>query len=282
MKIYCKHPPYKNVFQVFLLIFIFAFFLIACTSQQSGQSESTFPTPTINPIFVSGSRETADQSPVFPELSDNNTEVVIEQTDTPTATTVAEETPTAPTTSAPLSRRILRVYGDSLQSDWSLENSYDMEYDPQDELAPYDGRYALAITPQANFGKLFFTVQEDSRTVFLHENVATIRFWLYSEDYIGPEDIGITILGSNEYPYWVANDDSVRPNDNLPSFIPTRLSFLGIEEDIPPENWVQIEIWLEDLQFDPDYLYVTGITIENDEGYLQTFYIDNLEIIIEE
>ena len=65
-----------------------------------------------------------------------------------------------------------------------------------------------------------------------------------------------------------------------PTFSETRLYFLGINRDIPPETWVNVEVWLDDLQYDPIYEYVTGFYIKNDEGFGQTFYVDAVRIIM--
>jgi hypothetical protein len=163
-----------------------------------------------------------------------------------------------------------------------LDNSDSFDSERESEVA-YNGRHSLAVSPEAPGGRLIFAVVPDAEEAYLRDNVLAVRFWLYSgDDYVGTEDLSVTILGSNEFPYWVEGDDSVQVDDSLPTFSQTRLYFLNVEEDIPPETWIQIEVWLDDLIFDPDYHYVTGVVIENDEDFLRTFYIDDLELVIEE
>lgn len=247
--------------------------MAACSSQQEGPTVATTPvvTPTIHFIFLPP--DTTSQQAATASAA---TAVAL--------TTDLEELPPLPTlTPQPnLVRRILAIYGESLNPNWTLEHSQDMVYDLREEEFVYNGRYALAATPQEEFGKLRFTVSENASAEYLRDEVLAFRFWLYSEEFIGIEDIGITIMGSNDYPYWVADDNSVQPDDNLEVFIPTRLQFLNIESDIPPNTWVQVEIWLNDLLFDPTYRYVTGIIIENDAAFSHTFYLDGLEMVIQE
>jgi hypothetical protein len=92
------------------------------------------------------------------------------------------------------------------------------------------------------------------------------------------------VLGSNSYTYWLANDTSV-PTDTTvtveaPLFSETRLYDLHINRAIPPGTWVQVVVWLDDLIYDPEYTYVTGMYIKNNKGFLNTFYIDQVNLLM--
>jgi hypothetical protein len=189
-----------------------------------------------------------------------------------------ERTPTMTVTSPEY--QSLFIYDEKVDEAWTLENSRGFKYELQDMAEPHRGVYNLSATPLVDMGELSFTVRKVAAQSFLRDQVFGVNFWLYSgDDYIQTDDLLISVIGSNRYPYWVANDDSV---DNVyePVFSATRLYFLGINHDIPPETWVQVEIWLDDLQFDPVYKYVTGIVIKNDTGFRHTLVIDEVELIV--
>jgi hypothetical protein len=96
-------------------------------------------------------------------------------------------------------------------------------------------------------------------------------------DYISNTDLAVTVLGSNEYPYWVDGDNSVQ-NEISPVFSETRLSFLDVNRSIPPDTWVQVDVPIHKLIYDPDYTYVVGFYIKNDEGFISEFFIDDIEL----
>jgi hypothetical protein len=79
----------------------------------------------------------------------------------------------------------------------------------------------------------------------------------------------------------VAGDDSVpSPVLGEPAFSETRLYYLDINRTIPPDTWVLIEMWLDELAYEPDYEYVTGFYIKNNEGFAQTYYVDDVQLIM--
>jgi hypothetical protein len=121
-------------------------------------------------------------------------------------------------------------------------------------------------------------VEESSPQPYLRSQVIGFSFWVYcDDDYIGSSDLAVTITGSNQYPYWVQDDDSVT-NRFDPIFSETRLYFLGFNSDIPPRTWAEVNVILDDLIYDPIYTYVTGLLIKGDENFRNTVYIDQVEI----
>ena len=47
-----------------------------------------------------------------------------------------------------------------------------------------------------------------------------------------------------------------------------------------PTRGRTIFLWLDELEFEPDYEYVTGFYIKNNEGFLGTFYIDQVSLLV--
>ena len=64
------------------------------------------------------------------------------------------------------------------------------------------------------------------------------------------------------------------------SFSETRLYFLDIKHTIPPDTWVEVVVWLDQLIYDPPYKYVTGVYIKNDQGFFNTFYVDHVSLLV--
>ena len=47
-----------------------------------------------------------------------------------------------------------------------------------------------------------------------------------------------------------------------------------------PDTWVELVVWLDDLPYDPDYTYVTGLYLKNDKVFQQTVYVDRVALLI--
>jgi hypothetical protein len=39
-------------------------------------------------------------------------------------------------------------------------------------------------------------------------------------------------------------------------------------------------VWLDDLEFDPPYRYVTGFYLKNDIGFRNTYYVDQVALLL--
>jgi hypothetical protein len=267
---------------------VLLFLLVGCNSAASFAEEASAPvmTPTVHHVFSrtnnrSVSQQSSEQgllnTPTFvPHFAQMTvaapvTEVVQPEI-TPLPTVTVRPTPVT---------RVVTVFDDALNAGWSLENSYGVEYKLRERLATHNGRFSMSFTPQVGYGNLIFAVRPESEEEYLREDVLAVRFWLYSgDDYVNTDDLLVSIVGSNEYAHWVEEDNSVQVNDSRPTFPSTRLYFLNVEDDIPPDTWIRIEVWLNELIYDPDYQYVTGIIIKNDEDFLRTVYIDEVEMVM--
>ncbi|MFZ0547940.1 MAG: hypothetical protein WAM60_21020 [Candidatus Promineifilaceae bacterium] len=272
-----------------IFYFFVALFAVGCVGQQEPRVRIITPvaTPTLHSIFASSTGEFLEQ----PGIGQVEGTPTLMSFFGPSSTPISTRTPmpvntTSLSTPTPRPTDVIKdvfIFDESLNVNWTMENSFFVDYDVRDDDFSYNGRYSIGVTPETGNGRLMFTVDPDSEEEYLRQNVLAVQFWLYSgDDYIATDDLSVTIIGSNEYPYFVANDDSVVVDDALPTFPQTRLYYLGILEDIPPDTWVQVEVWLDDLIYDPDYQYVTGVIIENDDNFLQKFYLDDLELVIAE
>jgi hypothetical protein len=198
------------------------------------------------------------------------------RTPLPTAA-VAEQSPAPVATST--RTVVATIYDDTIAPNWTMEHSEEMS---SQRVASWvhDGVFALGVTPTNDFGKLFFTVRPDSRVEYPRDRVKQLSFWLNSgDDFLPLDALAVTIVGSNARPYWIEGDKSVTSNVR-PIFSETRLYFLDFNENIPPESWVEVNVYLDELIYDPPYEWVTGVYIKNDQGYLKRFFVDNVRLIM--
>lgn len=174
----------------------------------------------------------------------------------------------------------LYIFSDVVHPGWTLQNSDGISYRVVEPARAYAGTAALALTPMADFGTLFFTVKPGAAEAYPRRQVERVVFWLYSPNIpLNLDSLAVTVVGSNVYPYWIKGDNSVE-NDSWPIFSETRLEFLGFNHPIPADTWAQVEIWLDDLLYDPVYEWLTGFYIKNDEGFYETVIIDELHLVM--
>ena len=267
-----RRTPYRFFIGVIILLL-----LSSCSTGRSASTEeipATIPAPTLNPIF--------DAERLSAHLG----------TDQPTANQPARSTERSTPTPAPPESglnslspgvyQIVEVFDDRLNSNWSLDYSHGVEYDLKNTSPLHNGSYSISVIPARDFGQLFFTVKKGAQETYYRSDVLGVRFWLNSgEGSIATSDIGVSVEGSNRYPYWVLNDQSVEKIQD-PLFPEMRLYYLDINTDIPPNTWVQIEMWLDDLPYEPQYEYVTGIRIITDKGFVNTIYVDQVELVVQQ
>jgi hypothetical protein len=252
----------KQARRLFALGVILLTFLVACSQDTTDPEVTIEPvsTPTLHPLF--GERPTAESEPTI--------------TPSPTG-----EAPVSapPRVEAYENAQELPVFSDDLSSNWSLDISWDLDYEIVTDVA-HTGTSSIKLTPRKEEAGLYFTVKEDASRAYAKNEVLGVSFWLYSgEGVIETDDLVVTVTGSNQYPYWVSGDDSVPSPDDLPPFSETRLYYLNINRDVPAETWVLVELWLDEREFDPEYEFVTGLYIKNDADLVRPFYVDDVNII---
>lgn len=210
------------------------------------------------------------------------------EADEPSSEPVVVAAPILPTPT-PIPYGEIIIFDDALNPDWTLAHSENVQYDVYDtshwfermdaKLETHSGALAIAVTPIENQSKLFFTVKPESDTNYSRDHVLALSLWLNSGgDILDTDDLAIAVVGSNELTYWTPADHSVFP-DREEDFSETRLQYLGINRSLPPDTWVRIVIWLDDLLFDPLYSNVTGFYLINDKDYRTTYYVDNITLL---
>ncbi len=172
------------------------------------------------------------------------------------------------------------LYNDHLDPNWGIKTSPGMRYRLQDRTIAIDGNFALSIIPQEDFSSLYFQVRPDTIQQYLRNQVVGVSFWLYSEEPIATNDLGIAISGSDDFPYWVANDGSVDLTEYDPIFDDDEIYFLKLNRAVEPETWTRVEILLDDVDYDTNYQYITGIHLRNNADFNKTMFIDQLELML--
>jgi hypothetical protein len=241
-------------------------------------------TPTIAPVFrgsvVISNTQSSDRSSI-PTLVPIMSSITQTQGITSAVSATSRANPGTVSKLAPrldLTEKV--VFDDEVNANWSLENSRGMKYNVKDPAQPKSGTVSISVTPQQDIGTLYFSVRKDAKENYLRSRVWGISVWVNSgRGTIGTEDIAMTVVGSNQYPYWVADDKSVLL-DKVHFFSESKLYYLGVTREIPPNTWVELVVQIDKLPYDPDYKYVTGVYLKNGTGILNTFYIDRLTMLL--
>jgi hypothetical protein len=238
----------------------------ACGAASSGSSGSN-PPPTVAAFFDPSQRV---ERPTATRL--------------PTATRRPTRTPDPLATPTPPRRQIvdLVIYDETLDPGWSVANSWGVTVELTSTAHVYTGAVAISVTTLEDYGAIFFTVLPDAQRAYPTSDVVGVSLWLSGGDGpLMPEDLAVSFVGSNEYPYWLRGDTSVQAAEQSP-FSETRLSFLGFDRSLPPGAWKDAVVWIDRLLYEPDYTYVTGFYVKSDRDFRQTYYIDRVALLVQE
>ncbi len=183
---------------------------------------------------------------------------------------------------APAASRIVTttIYDEQLNTNWTIDFSKGMDIQLGDTARAHQGAKAIAITPLQDYGQALFTVREGVTQTYPYSAVLGVTFWINSgADTLNTDALVVTVIGSNDYGYYMPNDKSVT-TDNQRFFSETRLYYLSVNRDLPPNTWLEITLWLDSLPYDPLYKNVTGLYLKNDAGLRQTFYVDQIDLLM--
>lgn len=245
---------------------------------------------------VSATEPPSTESEDFTETDDlaeteDSTETAVSDpppTETPTPTALPTAMPTASpmplpavtasqalTTTIPprLAEIALRhtVFNERLNLNWSLENSVDTAYAVDSSHTAYQDGLTLAVSPETDFGKLQFTLREDTGVEIQRNRVVGVRFWVYGhDDVIEPGSLRVQIQGSQKNSYWTAEDNITNNTSH----------FIDIDTAVPPRAWVKVEFYINSQLLDNEMAYLTGFSIHNNEGFLQTYFIDGVQLLL--
>jgi hypothetical protein len=257
---------------------LFAFFLISilvlvgCNPTQPAAAVTPvpYPTPTIHSMFS----QPSSQTPLvlaFPKsaetgvISERSGSLVSAEEDFPVQAAVEE-------------LRTVIVYDENIQPPWHIFSPGGMTFNPISTRQSYEGTRSIEVTPTLPESKLYIALMPRGQVSFPREQVIGISFWLYSgEEELDLYDLAVTAIGSNEYPYYQVTD---RSGENQKPYEETFLYWLGFNDNIPPQTWVEVQIWLNEMLYDPEYRYVTGLYLTNRFNFKRTFYIDNVSLIL--
>ncbi|MFO7682867.1 MAG: hypothetical protein R6X34_22740 [Chloroflexota bacterium] len=255
-------------------------FVVGCTmgSVEEAAVIPDLPTPTTHPLFQN--EAAAAQSPTpDPGLTPSPTAVFTEVLSGPGAFPDKEGYLQALTGLTYSDLITKTVYDDALDVNWELLPEEGMDVDLESMAHVRNGRYAIAMTPLDTWQRLYFAVRQDAAVSFPANDVLAISFWLNGgSDYIELHDLAFTVVGSNDYPYWVEGDRSAYYDDEFP-FSETALYHLDLNGSIPPNTWVQVEVYIHELIYDPDYRFITGFYLKNADDFFNTVYVDDINII---
>ena len=257
------------MFRKLLTVVVIGLLLIVSSACQGAEEEADLvgPTATLHPLFSATQLATPTQRP----------------TQTPLMTTA---TPVAISTTLPPINEIdfvaVPVFIDSLSSDWSIENSSRVDYAFAKSTTLLGEGTALRFTPTDEEAVAYFSLNESGANDFPRSAVFGVSFSVNGgSSWLRGRDVGIAIVGSNENDYWIPGDTSVESPFNLdPVFSETGLHFLGIDGSIPPQNWVPLEIFLDDLMFDPVYENVIAFYFKFAPDLRDPVYIKDIQILL--
>ena len=174
----------------------------------------------------------------------------------------------------------ISIYSEDFNANWELLVGNDEEINLRAQAESYEGFLSIAIMPTKSFSRINFVVKENTKELYPLPQIIGIRFWINPEDYgLSPSDLGLILLGSNEFSYYDKEDGSGSNSDNSITS-ETRLDLLGYNQPIPANTWTEVTIWVEDLNDEMDYKNLVGFSIINDSGFLQTIYFDVVELIL--
>jgi hypothetical protein len=174
----------------------------------------------------------------------------------------------------------LLLFNESLNPDWTVRTSPGVQFEVQESQEAYSGSVALSYQPGEDFGSFFFQVRPNASNVYLREDILGVAFWFYSGDEsLAPDDLALIITGSNEIPYWSAVDESIDWDEFEPTFDDSRYE-LGFNRPISPATWIQVVLFFNDLLYETDYQYITGLNFVNNAGVTRPFLIDELALIL--
>ncbi|MFZ5918254.1 MAG: hypothetical protein ACOYZ7_15030 [Chloroflexota bacterium] len=241
--------------------------LLAASMAGCGSGTATptgaVPTETVSALFL----------PVIPPATPRPA-----PTPTPTAPAAGATPEPSPTVDEPSTTVI---YDDALAPGWSLDHSWDMALDAANGSPVHGGSQSIAATPLRGAGAVLIGVADPEGRSYLRDDYAGLRFWLNGGPQgIALDELTVTVLGSNTRPDFSPDDDSVEIDEARgPFFSETRLYYLGFNRAIPPETWAPVEVWLDELPYDPVYTFITAFYIKNDDAYFNTFYLDDIVLV---
>ncbi len=281
-----KRQPWIMVFLLVLPV------LVSCTASPAAPANGLIPT--LNPIFTNSDAITAaatqDYLSVLPTPTITPTATVSPTQDatllaTQNATPGAVDalanslaTPVHQQSVLDLAKNKVPIFMGQLSPEWQVFTPRGMDYKIGSNTVMHDKHPSIEVQPSMPQSKLYVTLNAAAQAAYPRSDVVAVDFWLYSGDKsLSLFDLAVTAIGSNDYSYYIPSDFS---GESEKPYEETYLVYLGFNRDIPPQTWVEVTIWLDQMQYDPHYQYVTGFYIKNRFNFLRSFAIADASLIM--
>ncbi|MCX6054726.1 MAG: hypothetical protein NTZ74_07420 [Chloroflexi bacterium] len=171
------------------------------------------------------------------------------------------------------------IFSDSLDPNWSMDQSWGIKRSLDNSAFTYLGNNSIRVQATEDFGSLFFTIQKNTSRSYLRAKLAGISLWVNPGDNtIRPDQLAVSVIGSNDNNYWVQGDTSVIFIGKNQFFSETKLYYLNVNRSLPANSWTQIIVWLDKLVYDPEYKYLSGFYIKTDKGFQSPFYVADVAL----
>jgi hypothetical protein len=260
-----------------ILVLVALVSLAGCVSDPTAQQATPRPAPTIAPFF-SGVPDSAPTIVLPTPLPDT-----LQAPEDPPLSDAAALQATAQRDSSDRVVAEVAIYDEQLDPNWSLDESWGIRINPRSLSFSSSGRVALEAVPVEAFAGVLLINSPESTRIYPRDDVLGIRFSVSGgERYLQPESLIVKVMGSNRYPYFVGDDQSVRIDydpSNPYVFDEVGLSRLGLRRDLEPGEWAEVELWLDGYDL-AGYTYVTAINVMNAPSFMTPFYIDNIRLLV--
>ena len=183
-------------------------------------------------------------------------------------------------TSTPETSRSVMIYADKVNPDWQVLTNGGINFQLNNTAQVHTSKTSIEVTPVQPESKLVFALNSGAQTAYPRSQVLGFDFWLYSgAQGLDLYDLAVSAIGSNNYPYYLPGD---RSGEAQKPYEDTYLVYLGFNQNIPPNMWVEVTIWLDKMLYDPSYKYVTGFYLKNRYNFERTFYVADVSMIVQD
>jgi hypothetical protein len=235
-------------------------------------------------VLISGCKsQKTPNPPVESELPTLTIANFFDQANTATPRPTRKPTATPDPAVPPFSLREAKkvtLYSDGLNPNWGFIGIQGEDVNPRSRILVYNGLFSLAITPKKSDSQVFFMVREDSDEVYPRPQVHGFQFRLNPGTHpLALTDLAIHILGSQEQ---VETRDLKELGEDLEQVVFNQVYVYipDAGESIPPNAWTEVVVWLDDPVTAPQFDYITGLSIARSEAFLQTYFIDDVQLIV--
>jgi hypothetical protein len=171
------------------------------------------------------------------------------------------------------------IYSDWIKPGWQIFSPDEaVKIDTRARGSVIQGSYAIAVTPSRNGGSVYIVSGPSNGDFYLRRSVYGFSLQLFSGSQgLELNDLAFSAIGSDGYSYYREDDLTVLSRADYEE---TTLNYLGFNNSIPPRTWVEVVIWLDEMLYDPDYHFVTGLYITPRKGMSHTFVIDDINLLV--